>query len=138
MQSITGINGTMELYDDRIVLKRGKMFGNFERTIYLCEVIDVQIKKPGLTRAALAIATASVKIPVNLAAADANALLLKNKQVDEAESFKRAVEEAAARVKSSGSAPSAADEIAKFKSLLDSGAISAEEYELKKKELLGL
>lgn len=138
MQSFTGVNGTMELYEDRIVLKRGKMLGNFERTIYLRDVIDVQLKKPGLTRAALAIATASVKIPVNLSAADANVLLLKNnKQFPEAEDFKRAIEEAAARVKS-GSAPSAADEISKYKGLLDAGAITAEEYEIKKKELLGL
>lgn len=33
---------------------------------------------------------------------------------------------------------SAADEIAKFKSLLDSGAITSEEFEAKKKQLLGL
>ncbi len=35
-------------------------------------------------------------------------------------------------------APSVADEISKFKSLLDAGAITVEEYDLKKKELLGL
>lgn len=33
---------------------------------------------------------------------------------------------------------SAADEIAKYKSLLDSGAITSEEFEAKKKQLLGL
>lgn len=31
-----------------------------------------------------------------------------------------------------------ADEIAKYKALLDSGAITQEEYEAKKKQLLGL
>lgn len=35
-------------------------------------------------------------------------------------------------------APSAADEIAKYKALLDSGAITEEEFEAKKKQLLGL
>ena len=39
---------------------------------------------------------------------------------------------------SPASASSAADEIAKFKSLLDAGAITADEYEIKKSELLGL
>lgn len=41
-------------------------------------------------------------------------------------------------VNSSSSAPSAAEEIKKYKELLDLGAISEEEYELKKKELLNL
>ena len=35
-------------------------------------------------------------------------------------------------------APSAADELKKFKELLDMGAISQEEYDAKKKQLLGL
>ena len=37
-----------------------------------------------------------------------------------------------------GAAPSAADEILKFKALLDAGAITQEEYERKKKQLLGV
>ena len=36
------------------------------------------------------------------------------------------------------SAPSAADELKKFKELLDSGVISQEEFDTKKKLLLGL
>jgi hypothetical protein len=34
--------------------------------------------------------------------------------------------------------PSSADEIKKFKELLDGGAITQEEYDAKKKQLLGL
>lgn len=40
--------------------------------------------------------------------------------------------------KSSGSSTSAADEIRKYKELLDEGIITAEEFEQKKKQLLGL
>ena len=36
------------------------------------------------------------------------------------------------------SAPSAADELKKFKDLLDSGIITQEEFDEKKKQLLGL
>ncbi|HEX2953899.1 MAG TPA: SHOCT domain-containing protein [Bacillota bacterium] len=47
--------------------------------------------------------------------------------------------EAAASVQAQSAAPvSAADEILKFKTLLDSGVITLEEFEAKKKQLLGL
>ncbi len=55
MQSIKGVNGVFELYADRIVLKRGKLLGNFEKTTYLKDIIEVRLKKPGLTRGTLSL-----------------------------------------------------------------------------------
>lgn len=139
MQSIVGVNGTMELYNDRLVLKRGKLLGNFEKTTYLKDVIEVQLKKPGLTRATLIVSTALDHGGGNLNSTDANAIFLKSKQWDEGVDFKRLIEESVARIKDSeAGAYSAADEIAKFKKLFDDGVISEEEFSAKKKKLLGI
>lgn len=60
-----------------------------------------------------------------------------------AQGLYEAIEEAKSRLKSSrsssiASAPSAADEIMKFKQLLDAGVITQEEFESKKNQLLNL
>ena len=52
------------------------------------------------------------------------------------DNIKNQVAEKQAKV--SEALPSSADEISKFKSLLDSGAITQDEYEAKKKQLLGI
>lgn len=136
MHVISGVNGTLELHDDRIVLRRGKLLGNFEKTTYLQDVIEVRLKKPGLSRGFLSIATAMDSKGVNINSVEANAIALKSNQWDEAVEFKRFIEEAVAKVKDGGG--SIASEIAKFKALLDAGALTEEEFSAKKKQLLGI
>ena len=53
------------------------------------------------------------------------------------EEFQQEMQAASAQ-QTASAAPSAADELKKFKELLDMGAISQEEYDAKKKQLLGL
>lgn len=137
MHVISGVNGTLELHDDRVVLRRGKLLGNFEKTTYLQDVIEVRLKKPGLARGFLSIATAMDSKGVNINSVEANAIALKSNQWDEAVEFKRFIEEAVAKVKDGGGA-SIASEIAKFKALLDAGALTYEEFSAKKKQLLGI
>ena len=137
MHVISGVNGTLELHDDRIILRRGKLLGNFEKTTYLQDVIEVRLKKPGLSRGFLSIATAMDSKGVNINSVEANAIALKSNQWDEAVEFKRLIEEAVANVKDSGGG-SIAGEIAKFKALLDAGALTEEEFSAKKKQLLGI
>ena len=136
MRSITGVNGTIELLEDRLILKRGKLLGNFEKTVYLSDVIEVRLKKPGLTRGLLTISTALDR-DLPLGSVQAKEIALKSNQWGEAVEFNTTVEEAAARVKSAGGS-SAADEISKFKRLLDDGVITEEEFSAKKKQLLGI
>lgn len=140
MRTLSGVNGSLELHDDRVVLKRGKMLGNFEKTTFLRDILEVQLKKPGLARGMLAISTALDRGDINSTSVQANNIALKSSQWDEAVEFKRLIEEAASAAKSAGSAAtsSAADEIAKFKGLLDAGAITEDEFAAKKKQLLGL
>ena len=117
-------------------MKRGKLLGNFEKTVYLSDVIEVRLKKPGLTRGLLTISTALDR-DLPLGSVQAKEIALKSNQWGEAVEFKKLVEEAAARVKSAGGS-SAADEISKFKRLLDDGVITEEEFSAKKKQLLGI
>lgn len=142
MRSIVGVNGTMELHDDRVVLTRGKMLGNLEKTTYLRDVIEVKLIKPGLTRGLLSIATAIDSGGVGFnASVQANSIALKSKQWDEAVQFKQAVDEAVLRAKGGGAGGggvSEADELTKFKKLLDDGVITAAEFEAKKKQILGI
>lgn len=138
MQSISGVNGTFELYPDRIVLKRGKLLGNFEKATYLKDVIEVKLKKPGLSRGSLSIATATDGGRVSANSVEANAIALKSGQWDEAVEFKRLIEEAASRAKSPGGSLSTAEEIANYKRLMDDGIITPEEFSAKKKQLLGI
>lgn len=139
MQSISGVNGTLELYPDRIVLKRGKLLGNFEKTTYLKDIIEVKLKKPGLSRGSLSIATATDNGRVSANSVEANAIALKSSQWDEAVEFKRLIEDAASRAKAAGGGShSAAEEIANFKRLMDEGVITPEEFSAKKKQLLGI
>ena len=134
MKSIIGVNGTMELYEDHIVLKRGRLLGNFEKTTYLKDVIEVQLKKPGLTRAALVVSTALDHNGGNLTSPDANAIFLTSKQWDEGVAFKRLVEDQVSRIKGSAeSSPhSPADELTKFKKLFDDGVITEAEFSAKR------
>ena len=55
-----------------------------------------------------------------------------------AEYVKKRVEEYKRQKAAPASPPSAADEIKKFKELLDMGVITQEEFDAKKKQLLGL
>ena len=139
MQSIKGVNGVFELYADRIVLKRGKLLGNFEKTTYLKDIIEVRLKKPGLTRGTLSISTAMDSGGVNTNSVDASAIFLKSSQWDEAVECKRLIESAVSGAKSAGpEARSTAEEIANFKRLMDDGVITVEEFSAKKKQLLGI
>ena len=140
MRTLTGVNGSLELLGDRVVLKRGKLLGNFEKTTFLQDIVEVEIKKPGLARGLFSISTALDRGNINSSSVQANNIALKSGQWDEAVEFKRALEEAMNLAKSTSGAASSssADELAKYKALLDSGAISETEYEAKKKQLLGL
>lgn len=148
MDTFEGLTGTFNLYDDRVVLIRGKKFGNFEKSIYLRDIIEVQLNKPGLSRPMLAISTAvdgSGMGVLNYMSMQSNVIVFKTKQWDEAVEFKRLIEEAAAIAKRSASggvsnsaSNGSADEILKYKQLLDAGAITLDEFEAKKKQLLGI
>lgn len=144
MSSFVGLNGTMDLLGDCVLLKKGKAFGNYEKNIYLRDIIEVQLKKPGLSRPMIAIVNAADGNGggvLNYTSPQSNVLIFKAKEWDEAVQFKRSIDEAVSRAKGGGAGGggvSEADELAKFKKLLDDGVITAAEFEAKKKQILGI
>ncbi len=115
-----------------------------QKTIPISNVISVQLKKPGLIGGYLYFQTVggldnSRMKTVNDYIKDENAIVLNSKKKYEtALQIKEYIRKMQMSPINAGSQPSGADELMKYKQLLDGGAITQEEYDLKKKQLLNL
>ncbi len=151
-------NGILIVYDDRVVISRKTGFGFMlqglkgDKTFFYKDLSSVEYKKPSsLANGYIKFITAGTKeTRQNLgflgctkleASKDQNALILRafNKEIpqksEEIYSFiiKKISE---CKINNSTRNMSSADEIMKFKKLLDEGIITQEEFERKKQELL--
>ena len=155
--SIEGVRGRhIVVYEDKCVLSTKATFGSFvtgnisdgEKTIYYVDCIGVQFKKSGLQIGYLQLETASAIMNnrnnnfFNENSFTFDTTKISNEEMEEVANYvKQRVEEAKTRKNApvvTAAAPSAADEIKKFKELLDLGIITQEEFDAKKKQLLGL
>ncbi|MDE6595889.1 MAG: SHOCT domain-containing protein [Oscillospiraceae bacterium] len=142
----------LDVYEDKAVIKTkaglGSLltggFNNGEKTIYYRDVIGVQFKKQtALQIGYLQLETASYQTGDNFFGENSfpfEKRTVTNEKMEEVANYVREkVDEAR---KNSGTtvnaALSPADELKKFKELLDSGIISQEEFDQKKKQLLGV
>lgn len=144
------LNGTaekLELYDDRIVItgtsKLSILRNGGSKTLYIKQITGVQFKNattfgPGWLH--FVVPGDRDMVPcVQGAAGNENAVLFQKKDSGAAEQIKAQVEELIASANATtGSPVSGADEILKYKSLLDQGIITEAEFEQQKKKLLGL
>lgn len=113
-----------------------------EKSIPINSITAIQIKQPRLTTGFIQFAysgSSENKGGVMDAVQDENTITFSNKkELEQAKELKELIES----LKSENSQPAAqssdADEILKFKELLDAGAITEEEYEAKKKQILGV
>lgn len=153
--SLDGARGRhMDVYDDRVCITTevtlGSLFtGNVTdgaKEIYYSDVISVQAKAPSLALGYIQLETASVMMNnggdnfFNENTFTYNESDLPDGLDTEVVNFIKAK---VSEYKRGKNAPvvaqvSAADELKKFKELLDLGVISQEEFDAKKKELLGL
>lgn len=152
-------NGILFVYEDRVVISR-KTFTGFmmqghagDRTIYFSDIQSVEFRKPtlianGYLQFIVAGTSYTNSRPGLLGSSkqsteDPNTLLLRafNKKTPiEAEKAHKVILDRLNHYrngKNQNSGLSSADELRKYKSLLDDGIISQEEYDLKKKVLLG-
>jgi len=148
-----GVGDILVVYEDRVIIKhKGAL--NFlamgmqgDKTLYYCDITSVQYKKPswiagGYLQFSLPGGRESVG-GLFAASSDENTITLSNssKVVQLAE---KVAEYINAKIrddkKNIGTVQqlSSADELKKFKELLDSGIITQEEFNIKKKELLGI
>lgn len=144
----------MKVYEDKVILTTKVTIGSVltqnatdgEKTIYFSDVLGVQFKKASLTIGYLQFETASSSMnnrtsnffnensftfEENLNAEMEFVAEYVRKKVDEAKKQKNAPVVVTGAV-------SSADELKKFKELLDMGIITQEEFDAKKKQLLGL
>lgn len=152
---LNGSNGQIELFKDRVVISRQgftakAIYGltKGDKSIYLNQISAIQIKEAGFSggyiQFSLAGGNESTKGRWD-AASDENSVTFASTQNDAALDIKKKIEEIKEESQKKQNAPtyiknevSSADEILKFKNLLDLGIITQDEFNTKKKQLLGL
>lgn len=140
---------SLTVFEDKIVLKATSNIAAYridgEKTIYYADCIGVQFKEvstmnPGYLQ--LETASALINNQENPLANENTFVFagrVLNAHMREIADYILAKVEACKGQKNGQAAPiSAADELKKFKELLDSGVITQEEFDAKKKQLLGL
>ncbi len=153
---LKGVRGKhLDVYKDKVVIKAKVNLGsiltgsalNGEKTIYFSDCIGIQFKKAGLMIGYLQFETASSGVNSggggNFYAENSfnweTTKIPNKKMVEVAEYCKKQIEEYKTKKDNVViNEVSVADEIKKFKELLDLGVITEEEFNVKKKELLGL
>ena len=151
---LKGVRGRhMKIYEDRVVLTVKATLGSFitgnisdgEKTIYFEDCIGVQFKESGLQIGYLQFETAG-RLMNNASSNFFNENTFTwDTTVQTNEFMKKVADYARERVracKHSAAAPAApavsgADELKKFKELLDLGIITQEEFDKKKQQILG-
>ena len=144
----------MIVYENKVLLRVKATLGSFitgnfsdgEKTIYFKDCIGIQFKKCDLQLGYLQFETAGMMMNnstsnffnENTFTFDSPAPNPSNELMIEVANYVKKQIELCKQEKPIGTTVSAADEILKFKNLLDLGVITQEEFDEKKKKLLGL
>jgi hypothetical protein len=148
LMSVKGIYGGIELLQDRIRIKR-KGFGSLmlqgfkgDKEILISQLSAIQLKKAGmLTNGYIQFSFLGgheTKGGLLDATRDENTVMFNTKQQKEFIELKERIDQMIASSRAGTKAPSNLDELEKLASLKDKGIITEEEFNLKKKQLLGL
>lgn len=151
---LNGVRGRhIGVYDDKVVITVKAGLASFltgnasdgEKTIYYVDCIGVQFKKAGFQIGYLQLETASGIMNsrqnnfFNENSFTFDTTAVSNELMEEVANYVRArVEEVKRQKNTPVAAASPLDEVKKLKELLDCGVITQEEFEAKKKQLLGL
>lgn len=147
-----GYNGQLYVYEKKIVIKRKGILPALyqglkgEKTIPMSEIKSIQVKKAGLTSGFIQFGISGAienQHGAKAAKYDENSIsfsnLNLNKEVEQIKAYiERLIVEAKNRQQIVQSTFSSADELLKYKSLLDDGVITQDEFEAKKRQLLGI
>lgn len=148
LMELKGVNGQLELYEDKVIIKRkgalAKLTHGFtkgEKSIYIRQITGIDFKPGGnLVNGYIQFTVPGGNEKVRgafEAAQDENSIMFRKKDNDVARQIKEKIEEIQQRG-SNNTSVSGADEIKKYKELLDEGIITEEEFNKKKKEILGI
>lgn len=159
IKELKATNGTILVYNDRVVIKRKGLFAFVSQGIkgdtvfFYRNLSGVDYKKPGLTNGYMRFVTAGTEnynsgtglfATPQSSAQDPNTVILRafNRKVPAlSEEIYNFILKKISEIKTNtviSAEISGADEIAKYKSLLDQGVITQEEFANKKKQILNL
>lgn len=150
LYELKGLNGQLELYEDKIVIKRKGFLAKIDhgffkgdKTIYINQITAIQVKPAGFFMYGYIQFTVPGGIEstkgIHDADHDENTVEFTAENNDLVNQIKSKIEELMAQQRMSNTNQlSPADEIRKYKKLFDDGVITQEEFEQKKKQLLGL
>ncbi|WP_260452071.1 DUF4429 domain-containing protein [Listeria booriae] len=136
---------TLSLINDSInISRKGIMnFANHglkgDKTIYIRNISGIQLKKPGMTNGYIQFTLSGgneSKGGVFSATQDENTVMFSKKYYNDVVEFKTLIEQKINTEPTTQSSTSNLDEIKKLKELLDIEAITQEEFDLKKAELM--
>lgn len=149
---LKGVNGQISVYDEKVVIERGGVLGFMSqglagaKTIPMDSIMSVQFKEGNMITNGFIqfgiLGGHEGRGGIFNATQDENTVMIKASSNNEARGIKDYIENIILnRSKNQGSIVqqvSPADELKKFKELLDTGIITQEEFDAKKKEILGL
>lgn len=147
---LKGVNGQLELYNDKVIIKRkgvlAKMTQGFfkgDKTLYLKQITGIQVKQGGLVTNGYIQFTVPGGIEnrkgLSDATKDENTVMFNKKYNELVQKMKDKIEELQQTLNGQPvSQLSSADEIKKYKELLDQGVLTEEEFTEKKKQLLNI
>lgn len=145
--SLKGVNGQLELYKDKVIIKRrgilaklSQGFTKGDKTIYLRQITGIDFKPGGnLVNGYIQFTLPGGKEKGKgalEATQDENSIMFSKKYNDIAMQIKNKIEKL--QQQGYSSITSGADELRKYKKLMDDGIITEYEFNEKKKELLGI
>lgn len=150
-----GIGDKLTVYEDRLVIKHKGVLNlmsmgiHGDKTIYFTDLTAIQYKPAGVLSGHLQFTLLGgneSRGGVLNAASDENTITFVSEKNSDAEKIHEYLNNKLREIKVAKNTPiiqaapaaSAADELKKFKELLDMGVITQEEFDAKKKQLLGL
>ena len=143
---LKGVMCELFVYQDRVEIKRNKLFAAGSKTIPFSSIQSVQFKEAGnLLNGFIqfgVLGGLEARNGIFDAASDENSVVFSADKNARAKEIRDYIEKIIRKQNSSQSPPpvppvSVADELLKFKQLLDMGAISQSEFDAQKKKLLG-
>ncbi|ETT34203.1 MULTISPECIES: SHOCT domain-containing protein [unclassified Paenibacillus] len=145
IHQISGGTSSLELYEDYLVIKPSNIqkLGGHTQTIPLDSVVTISIVKPFLKVPYLQVITPGLQTSKsdNTKGASANVVLIQPGKMKTAEKIREYIASYKSE-RSNRQAPPAStgsiDDLRQLAELRDSGIITPEEFEAKKKQILGL
>lgn len=141
-----GVNGQIELSGNKVIIRRKGALSFLsqglkgDKEIMISSISSIQFKKPGVTNGYIQftfMGGKEAKGGVFQAASDENTVMFNAKQQPDFERIKEEIENRMQAGSVTSSTLSDADEIAKFADLRDKGVLTEEEFQQKKKQILG-